>query len=725
MLMEIKEKSGNRTPEIVEILRNCPDGTTVTFAPGVYDFYAGGTARVYLDPVCNASGEKKVVFPIFHKKKITIDGQGSKFVFHDRVFPFAALGCEDIVLRNFAVTFSFMRYCVARAQCRPEGLLLTIDPDEWAYEATPKGNLSFRVGDEVISTAEKKFFMEQGDTKCYLGAGERFYEPVDLAAAFYDTTCQPADGGVFLKYADVGRPLPFTDGRLVISYDEDRLNDNFFFDGCRGVLMEKVSLYRGAGMGVVTQRCENVELSGLVFRPGEQGNEVYSTTADGLFFTQDTGLVFVHDCSIANTMDDAISVHTIYTTVDAVIADNKLRVRLCASHSGFQPFVPGDTISVSRAETHVPAGSFTVADAFVAADTRTVVVTTREPVADVISVGDLLENHGRCPRVIIRNNVFENFPCIRLASREKIYFGMNTVSNYAKIAINDLLRYWYAYGTSADVCLIGNTLSGARDAAVSCTVDRAPGAGVCHGTVTVMRNRINRAPVAIRADHVAHLRLSHNAIGREIPTPEDFGEDVSAERFDCRQLLMRRNAGPVRHTPLAPGFEKFVFRRGGDERMSMEEYINGWFNVEPTWIRSEFDSFYNDDRIPADGHFLLRRADSGEIVAHSNIQLNEHKPGTGTVHFVAVKPECRGLRLGYCISEMVLDYAEAHRIPVMYLTTDEYRMPAIRIYLKLGFRPVMWDGDMRDRWFPILRQLGCREFYDENENLVTIDFGEE
>ena len=33
----------------------------------------------------------------------------------------------------------------------------------------------------------------------------------------------------------------------------------------------------------------------------------------------------------------------------------------------------------------------------------------------------------------------------------------------------------------------------------------------------------------------------------------------------------------------------------------------------------------------------------------------------------------------------------------------------------------MWDADMRERWFPILKELGYNEIYDEDEKLVKVD----
>ena len=93
------------------------------------------------------------------------------------------------------------------------------------------------------------------------------------------------------------------------------------------------------------------------------------------------------------------------------------------------------------------------------------------------------------------------------------------------------------------------------------------------------------------------------------------------------------------------------------------------------------------------------------------------------MHFVEVKNSCRGKRLGYVATEQVLDYVEKRNIPVLYLTTDEFRFPAIKTYLKLGFISVMWDVDMHDRWFSILKELGYKkaEIYDEAENKIEVD----
>ena len=76
----------NRTKEVVDALLHTTDGTKLVFERGTYDFYADGTYRSYCFIGCNRSGEKRVVFPLLNLKNVTVDGNGSSFVFHDRIF---------------------------------------------------------------------------------------------------------------------------------------------------------------------------------------------------------------------------------------------------------------------------------------------------------------------------------------------------------------------------------------------------------------------------------------------------------------------------------------------------------------------------------------------------------------------------------------------------------------------------------------------------------------
>jgi mycothiol synthase len=42
----------------------------------------------------------------------------------------------------------------------------------------------------------------------------------------------------------------------------------------------------------------------------------------------------------------------------------------------------------------------------------------------------------------------------------------------------------------------------------------------------------------------------------------------------------------------------------------------------------------------------------------------------------------------------------------VYLSTDDWRLPAISIYLKLGWKPLLFAPDMERRWLTVLSELG-------------------
>ena len=78
----------------------------------------------------------------------------------------------------------------------------------------------------------------------------------------------------------------------------------------------------------------------------------------------------------------------------------------------------------------------------------------------------------------------------------------------------------------------------------------------------------------------------------------------------------------------------------------------------------------------------------------------------GYVHMVAAAPSCRGLGVGGLMNRIACAVFWEAGCETADLTTDDFRIPAIRSYLSAGFLPVDWDEDMAERWETILRDLG-------------------
>lgn len=112
------------------------------------------------------------------------------------------------------------------------------------------------------------------------------------------------------------------------------------------------------------------------------------------------------------------------------------------------------------------------------------------------------------------------------------------------------------------------------------------------------------------------------------------------------------------------------------------------------------------------GFFLIKTAD-GDVVATAMATHNpsDRHPFGGEIGWVASHPHHRGKGLGLAVSvaatRRFLD-AGYRRI---YLRTDDFRLPAVKTYLRLGYVPLLFEAGMEDRWRAVCRQIGAR--FDE------------
>lgn len=96
-------------------------------------------------------------------------------------------------------------------------------------------------------------------------------------------------------------------------------------------------------------------------------------------------------------------------------------------------------------------------------------------------------------------------------------------------------------------------------------------------------------------------------------------------------------------------------------------------------------------------------------------EATEDKPGDngGTLHMVSALPEASGKGVGYAVCATVVNYLLAAGCEYVNLTTDDFRLPAIVTYAKLGFRPIIDDEEMQERWSALAEKLGRAELIEE------------
>lgn len=127
--------------------------------------------------------------------------------------------------------------------------------------------------------------------------------------------------------------------------------------------------------------------------------------------------------------------------------------------------------------------------------------------------------------------------------------------------------------------------------------------------------------------------------------------------------------------------------------------------MNPSWtVEACREKIIANPGFDPDGMFF---AVAGDRVVGTASAFHEAKnpPDRGTVHMVCVHPDHRGHGLGYWLSLAVLHRFRERDFHSAQLLTDDVRLPAIHIYLKLGFEPHMSHPSYPERWEAIMETL--------------------
>jgi mycothiol synthase len=112
-------------------------------------------------------------------------------------------------------------------------------------------------------------------------------------------------------------------------------------------------------------------------------------------------------------------------------------------------------------------------------------------------------------------------------------------------------------------------------------------------------------------------------------------------------------------------------------------------------------------RVLPDGLFVIEHLASGRLVA-TTMATHHPVPGHpfgGELGWVAADPQHAGKGLGLATCAAVTARFLSAGYRRIYLLTDDHRLPAIRTYLKLGWRPLVRDAAIEERWRAVCGRL--------------------
>jgi mycothiol synthase len=153
---------------------------------------------------------------------------------------------------------------------------------------------------------------------------------------------------------------------------------------------------------------------------------------------------------------------------------------------------------------------------------------------------------------------------------------------------------------------------------------------------------------------------------------------------------------------LPAGYALRTYRAGDEPRFYEVMALAGW----PGWNEERLRPWRA--RILPEGWFFAVHAASDQIVATA-MSVHDHQdwhPFGGELGWVAGDPAHAGRGLGKAVVGAVTARLLGMGYRNIHLFTEDYRLPALRTYLKIGYVPMLYDADMPERWRAVCEQVG-------------------
>jgi mycothiol synthase len=163
--------------------------------------------------------------------------------------------------------------------------------------------------------------------------------------------------------------------------------------------------------------------------------------------------------------------------------------------------------------------------------------------------------------------------------------------------------------------------------------------------------------------------------------------------------------GPCTMPAIAVDYSLRLFRSGDEER-----YLDLMHRSElgSDWTRRHVDDLHRT--IIPDGFFVIEHTPTGTLVATTIAQHTpiDPLPYSAQIGWVASDPDHRGKSLGAITTAAAVNRLVDAGWRDIYLLTDDWRLPAVATYLKLGFEPWLFEPGMDARWTALRAQLKHR-----------------
>lgn len=195
---------------------------------------------------------------------------------------------------------------------------------------------------------------------------------------------------------------------------------------------------------------------------------------------------------------------------------------------------------------------------------------------------------------------------------------------------------------------------------------------------------------------VAYDSILQGGVTLDVP---DFGDPPKPEKLP--QLIMRAsdltNLPPIElHNGLT-----LHTHRDGDE--------DSWENIIESAFGTHFDFGLLDRLGGYKPEYVIYAEREGKNIATATAVENPQYPGEGWFRMIGAHADARGLGAGRLVCLAALHSLRERGYRSVVLSTDDFRIPAISLYLSLGFEPVYSHESHKARWEKVFEVIGKKQ----------------
>lgn len=422
----------------------------LVFPPGRYDFHPASAQDIDYFASNTTDNNPKHCAMVFREfKGLTVEGNGSEWIFHGKMQPVTVERCQDFTLRGVTIDFKVPFVAEAKIlEVSAEAIDIRISPE--SPFVLENGKLVFtgenwRSGVWSLMELTPDGMVVPTTWDLPLGNNWNGYRAEALS-----------ENRVRLHHSF--QRLPEVGNTLVLRHSP-RDHMAVFLLRSKNVLIEDVTIHTAPGLAFLAQYCDTVTLQQIQVVPNEEHGRLTSAHADGLQVSGCKGQILLENSRFQGQMDDPVNVHGTNVRVEEILDASRLRCRFMHGMStGMIWGETGDSVSFLDRATLLSRGTGTI-KAFTRIDRDQFEVAFENPIPEGLVVQDALENLTWSPDVEIRNCDFgynrARGLLISTPGRVRILNNEFRSSGSAILIAGDA-NQWFESGAVADVLIQGN-----------------------------------------------------------------------------------------------------------------------------------------------------------------------------------------------------------------------------------------------------------------------------